>query len=425
MRWQKIHKDLMLAGSSQAFYKLVGFVVLATLARYLSKDDMGAFFFAATLAGLVALPTQLGLGSYLTREVAMRPESAPARLGEVLSIRLPLFALYLLGLNGFALVFLRDRAWIVLLTSVYVMLDELYRTYGAVFLGLGRIAYNVVGGVGSRLLLVALVLGAVWLGAGLGTVVGCYIVANGALLAAGHVFLVFRVGRCRLVDPRTVFRRLAGQGLPFFALAVLSLIHFKVDSLMLGFLRTYALVATYEAAYRLLEASRFVVLPLTMILFPHLSTLAARREWRPFRTLLSRTLVTSCLAGAVLTVVTVLLAGVLIPLVYGDKYVDSILVLRILYLCVPVLYVTTVSMTAAGALHLERRTVVAQVVGLALNVTLNAVAIPVWGATGAAVTTLVSETVVCVWVTRLTLRGLRSRYPSADAEALGGVDDAR
>ena len=94
MNWKKIRIDILLALFSQGFYKLVGFAVLAILTRYLTKEDMGAFFFAATLTGVGALLTELGTNTWLTRKVSADNEGAAVELGRVLTVRIPLSAIY-------------------------------------------------------------------------------------------------------------------------------------------------------------------------------------------------------------------------------------------------------------------------------------------------------------------------------------------
>ena len=102
MNWKKIRLDSLLAFFSQSFYKLVGFIVLAILTRYLSKDDMGAFFFAATLTSFGAMLTDLGTGTWLTRKVASDAGRGGVTLGRVLSLRIPLVLAYFLAINLFS-----------------------------------------------------------------------------------------------------------------------------------------------------------------------------------------------------------------------------------------------------------------------------------------------------------------------------------
>ena len=68
------------------------------------------------------------------------------------------------------------------------------------------------------------------------------------------------------------------------------------------------------------------------------------------------------------------------------------------YLSVPGLYTATVAMLLASATMREKRAVLIMATGVALNVALNLVAIPQYGALGAAWVTVISQTFVAVWL---------------------------
>jgi O-antigen/teichoic acid export membrane protein len=82
----------------------------------------------------------------------------------------------------------------------------------------------------------------------------------------------------------------------------------------------------------------------------------------------------------------------------------------VLYLSVPGLYVATVAMLLASSTMREWRAVVIMALGVALNVTLNLVAIPRYGALGAAWVTVVSQTFVAVWLIADAYRSV-ARHP--------------
>jgi O-antigen/teichoic acid export membrane protein len=104
-----------------------------------------------------------------------------------------------------------------------------------------------------------------------------------------------------------------------------------------------------------------------------------------------------------------------IPLVWGSRYVEAVPVLRILYLAVPILYLQTVVLFIAGSLHLEGTALKAILAALASNVALNLVAIPRWGALGAAATTLATELGLTGWLLYLVSRRLGAAVRRPDA----------
>jgi O-antigen/teichoic acid export membrane protein len=110
-----------------------------------------------------------------------------------------------------------------------------------------------------------------------------------------------------------------------------------------------------------------------------------------------------------------LLALPIIRIVYTATYDDSAEVLRVLYLSVPGLYAATVAMLLASSTMREKRAVLIMAAGVALNVALNLVVIPRYGALGAAWVTVVSQTFVGVWLIADAYRSV-ARHPQMAME---------
>jgi O-antigen/teichoic acid export membrane protein len=403
--WRKARRDMGLALFSQLFYKLVGYVVLVVLARHLAKDLMGEFFFAATLAML----TELGLNTLLVRETARSPSDGLRRASQVLSIRLPLLGLYLAALVGGALLVEPSFAPVLALTALYVGLDDLYLTFGSLFVGLKRIAWTVAAGVGSKLLLAVLVVVAVRGGGGLLTVLGCYVVASVVLVATAWGIALRRVGPVRPIWDPGLVRRLVPASLPFLWLTLLSLLHFNVDTVMLGLLAGFESVAHYQVGFRLLEATLAVVRPVAIVFFPVCAELAGAERWTELRELSRRMLLLAGSTAAAGTLLVLAGAGPLLTLLFGEAYTPAAPVLRVLFLAVPPLFVSTIGILIAKSLGLERAAGKALLASVVLNALLNAVAIPLAGSLGAAWSTVVSHTFLAVWVVVRLRRALAAQ----------------
>lgn len=410
MDWKKIKKDFLLASSSHFFYKVVGYFILTILTRYLAKNEMGEFFFAASFAGFFAMISELGINSYLTRKIAREPERALDLMSEVLSLRVPLYAVYLLLLNGFAYLVKYDLFPIIFLTSIYIFFDQLYQCIGSLFLALKRVSYNVFAGVSTRILLVGFILIAVATKGNLKSIVICYILANFFLVLIAFALMRQKIGKIWLVWNPESAKTILKASLPFFVLGILSLIHFKIDSIMIGFFLTYSEVATYEAGYKLLEASRFIIIPIGMIFYPTFSGMAGQKQWREIKRLFKKLLLILGAIGCFVTAVVGLTAGGIIPAVFGPKYDDSILILRILILSVPFLYTGMVGALVAKSILLEKKTIKIMMACVIANILLNSLAIPLWGSVGAAWTTLVTQALLAFWIIKLNKTELSIKY---------------
>jgi O-antigen/teichoic acid export membrane protein len=420
MPWTKTRADLALATLAEVIQKLSGYAVLAILARHFDQARMGQLFFAMALASVIAAGTELGTGRYLVREVATGPAAALRRLGEVLTLRTPLVV------GGFLLVaagvrLIRPELTPIVLPAVAAgLLNDLSYTFGAFLIGSREVGLRIAAGLSGPAALVTLVAVAVSRDATLEQVLLCYVAAALVPLTALALVVRRRFGPVPLTGTRAGAAAAARASLPFFLLTALGVIHFKVDALLLFGLATPAAVAVYEAGYKLFEVSRFVVRPTATVFFPVSSILAGRGDWAGFERTLRRLLTVSGGVAVCISVVVLLAAGLIVRLVWGDQYGDTVPVLRILYLAVPAVYLGFVATFIAGALHLEATAAKVLAVCLVANVTLNLLTIPRWGPIGAAWSTLLTETLATAWLLRLVHRALREKPASGAPEPMPG-----
>jgi O-antigen/teichoic acid export membrane protein len=150
-----------------------------------------------------------------------------------------------------------------------------------------------------------------------------------------------------------------------------------------------------------------------MIFLPVLVQIATRSAWPEFRKLAARLVSVTTALGVVTAAVVISTAGWILPWVWGDAYAQAIPVLRVLFLAAPAVFIAFITQLLVSALRLERSAIPAMLFAVVLNIALNAAAIPLWGAVGAAWTTLASEVLIAVLLLRLVQRGIRSRERTA------------
>jgi O-antigen/teichoic acid export membrane protein len=410
MREGKTRRDLLIAFVSQFGYKILGFALLALLARALSQADYGKLMFALTLSAATVPLTDLGASTDLFRRVAAAPRGARRRLETVLSARLPLVVAFLVLLPAWVAVTKADALAVVAAIAVYSVCKDIYHSYSSLFLGLKRIDYTVASFGSSLLVLLTMVAIGVMTGAGLDWMTEAYVLSGLVLLGVAAGIVRLRFGPIRLRSGWRRMKRVVGGGIWLFVLSMATLAHFAADTVMLGYLQPYEQVARYQAAAKLLEASQFAVRPLTLILLPVCVALASRQQWDRLRRLTHKMFAGMAVLGVAAWAFVALLAVPIIRIVYTSTYDDSAEVLRVLYLSVPGLYTATVAMLLASSTVREKRAVLIMGTGVALNVALNLVAIPQYGALGAAWVTVISQTFVAVWLIGDTYRSL-ARHP--------------
>ncbi|MBA3554512.1 MAG: oligosaccharide flippase family protein [Gemmatimonadales bacterium] len=411
----RTRRDLLIAFASQFGFKVLGFVVLAQMARSLSQADYGKLMFALTLCGVTVLATDLGASTDLSRRVAAAPAGARRRLEAVLSARLPLLATYLVLLPAWVALTKPDALAVAAAVAVFSVCKDAYRSYSSLFLGLHRVGYTVIAFGTSLLVLVIAVMVGAATGAGLAWMTAAHVLSGAVLLGVAAGIMRLRIGSVRLRCGWRRMKRVFGGSVWLFVLSVAGLVHFAADTLMLGYMQPYEQVARYEAAAKLLEASQFMVRPLTLILLPVCAALASREQWQDLRRLMHKMFAAMAALGVATWGFVALLSVPIIRTVYTATYDDSAEVLRVLYLSVPGLYTATVAMLLASSTRREKRAVFIVAFGVAVNVGLNLVAIPRYGALGAAWVTVASQTLVGVWLVADAYRDM-ARHPRMAVE---------
>lgn len=409
----KTRRDLLIAFASQFGFKLLGFAVLALMARRLSQADYGKLMFALTLCGVTVLVTDLGASTDLARRVAAAPAGARRRLEAVLSARLPLLGAYLLLLPAWVALTKPDALAVVAAIAVFSVCKDVSRSYSSLFLGLHRVGYTVTAFGTSLLVLVTVVAVGAAAGAGLAWMTGAHVLSGAVLLGVSAGIARLRIGPFRLRCGWRRMKRVFGGAVWLFVLSVAGLVHFAADTLMLGYMQPYEQVARYEAAAKLLEASQFMVRPLTLILLPVCAALASRQQWRDLHRLMNKMFAGMALLGVAAWAVVALLSVPIIRIVYTATYDESAQVLRVLYLSVPGLYIATVAMLLASSTMREKQAVFIMALGVAVKVAFNLVAIPRYGALGAAWVTVASQTFVGLWLIADAYRSVARHPPMA------------
>lgn len=404
---QKTRTDLLLALLSHLIQKAVGYFVIILLMPRFPKEEMGQFFFWLGVATVAAVFTEMGTLRFIVREVAARPGDATKLTSEAILLRMIVMALMVVGIGGFALVFTPNAATTAVLSAGYVFFDELFYTVASAFIGLRRVGLSVAAMAIGRTTLLALVGVAIFNEMGLHAVLWCHVIGNATLFLAAAVLLRVYVGPLRVAWEPAALARMFAESWPFFVLTLLGMLHFKAGTLLLGAMVSYAAVAAFEAAYKFLEVSRFVIRPAGMVYYPMCAQMAAQGRWDEFVPLFRRLVVVTAAMGLALSVGVWLTADLLVTKMWGQQYEDSATTLRVLFLCTPMLFVEFITLFFAQSMRLERAAIWIAGAALVVSVGTNAAAIPMYGPVGAAWATVATETLLAIGLVSLVVRRTR------------------
>ncbi|HUR26157.1 MAG TPA: oligosaccharide flippase family protein [Candidatus Thermoplasmatota archaeon] len=417
----------------------LGYGSLLLIGRYFAPDSYGAYLFALSLTGLVALLSNLGLGMAHQRQVAqgIDPSRALGVLARLrLAVALPVLALAALAyaiwsaVKGHAVTDATTPAVLALALTVQVLSgtrQSLFDTWQGqqrvhrIELAKSLDTLLVVFLLGNAALLVAHLQGRWEVLPGIGgfwadtlslavaptpaegalILATCYVIAKGLSLALA---LAWWMGDGIRIGPwdRQLAREYLRFAMPLALAGSLSLVLQYTDTLMLGFFWTANEVGLYGAAQRLSGLCLLGALALGTVLFPRFAQLYAAGDTTGERKTFDKAERYLLLFVTPIAAAMVALPREGLHVVVGDAYLEADGPLRFLALWTLVgalEHPLVARMMAAGHTTLMVRAGALNAVG---NVLLNLLLIPTtlggMGPTGAGLATLLATLLAYLYV---------------------------
>jgi O-antigen/teichoic acid export membrane protein len=391
-------------------------LALIVVARLSGPADAGALSLAT---GYLAILTTLfiGLDDVVIREIATHPRRTPWLVGSYAVLRVPLTVISC----AVALAFMArspatpSQALAMQLIVASALLDILSGLGQAVLLGLGHPEHLVVPAV----LLLALRAGAGALLMAAAGIVAMSVMWPLAALLAGLLLVWSAVVtvRARGIGGRTRFVGRAARALAvllpgFGAVSLLSALEYQVDVILLSVLRGPVEVGIYSSAASIMYIAALVPQAYRATIFPEFAQ--KRDKPRELAVAVRRATLRMWLLGLVIAGAGALIAPLVIPLIFGPKFVLAAPVIRVLiwnivFMCVNVPLVRY--LMATGQERYVWRTLM---LSTTVNAAVNIILIPPYGATGAAWARLASSALFTGVVGVIARR--RMRQTAADME---------
>ena len=396
---------------------LLSLVATAFLARRLGPPRFGDYSLALLLGSVVASAADLGLGSIGLRELVRRDRSDVRFLGGLLKLKL-VAQLGLFVVIGPVVVLAGRNVASAPVLVIGLLVAALGLAAGTVQLPLQRdLRYDVVSAAdvaGRVLQLIAVLL---LLHSRLSVLVASALAVPVGALCFSLPFAVRHGATLRGTLSRTETRALVRAGLPVGLVLVLGLFHFKVDSVLVAWLRPARELGLYSADYRVVELALAVPSLFAVVLLPMLSRSTSddlqRQAQRGFDVLVA--------TGLPVAALLVLFPRPILEVVAGPAFTSASLALQVLGGAVFFAWVNTLFAQLAVVAGISSYVLRVSLVAVAVNVLANLLVIPHWGYVGAAWTTVGSEALGSALVAATVLRRMSLRVDWWTAGALTAV----
>jgi len=383
------------------------FLVTVLAARLLSEQGFGIFSLGTTLGWMAAVVADFGIALHVAREVARRKDQARNILGFWLRVRLATSAAMLvaaaIGLAQTGSVETGTALWLfVLVYVVSGLIEFLYYFYR----GLSRSDLESTMTLWHRFGMLVLAAAALaWVPDVTTLALGMLI--PGVVALAISLRLAFVLSREARTSGDLPAQSFLTDVMPIGVGIVLSALYFRIDVFLIEMWKGIEAVAAYNAVFRLVEALRLFPAAVLAVMLP---ALCRASNMKPL------SMVALAVTGFAVAVSAVLwvLAGRIVPLVYGQSYAGAAPAFRILLLSFPLMSLNYALTQQLVAWNGQRAYALIAGAALVFNVALNAKLIPAMSIDGAAWSTLLTEALLTIGC----IAGLRRAAGRAAGEPL-------
>ncbi len=381
--------------ADRALSLVSSFAVGILVVRYLGPEDYGVLSYARGFVALFVPLVGLGLQDIVVRELAKGDQSPAQVLGTAFALQLPA------ALVGFALAIgtgiLSEGTGLTRLLIIMLATQLLFHPLDVLnywFISQTESKYRVwaqngalFGGAAMK---VALVLGKLsvigFAAATLAEVVFSYAALLG--LARGRAPSVRSWRICARMA-----KRLVRDAWPLFLSGLAITVYMRVDTLMLGKMVGVKELGLYSAAVRLSELWYFVPVSIATSVFPAIVRASATLDQAVFDRRMQTFYDLMAVIGYGVALPVSILSPWLVPLLLGTEYAGAERVLSVHTWALVFVALGVARSRWLVAEDLVRYSMYATGVGVLVNLGLNLVLIPRYGAYGAAWATLASQAI--------------------------------
>lgn len=377
---------------AQVIARLIGFLYTIFLARNLAIAEFGLYSVGLAYFSLISTIADFGFNRFLVREIAKDHLRLPNLVFNVTFLRLTvsscLFALfavilYMLDPDKF-------RVSVSLLMVLAVVPQAVALTLDGLFVALKRLQLSALSLV--FLSIFTSVIGYFLVSSGFGptgTAIALILGQLGYLVIIIFILLTQKINLLAEINFK-IIKEIALGSLPYGLLGILGMLYFRIDTILLSYLKGNFDTGIYSVAYKFLEAAIFIPTALSTALFPVVAKLYLENKPQ-IKTVYFKSFKVMMFAGILMVVLYLLILPYMIR-TFLPNYLPSIEALRILSLSLPFIFVHVPGAQILLSTDKYLKPIILlSIFTLSFNIILNLLFIPKYGFIAASWVTVASE----------------------------------
>jgi len=392
---KKIAKNTLLIFVSQILYYILTFFTVIYTARYLGADGFGILSLALSITGIFAMFIDMGLSTFMVREVSRDKSKADKYIPNVALMRLilSLLTILLIILLVNVINYAEIVKIVIYILTISVIINGISGIFSYVFQANERMEYLSM----STLILSISML--------TGTLIGVYyqfdilyfaylyIISNGLVFIFIFLAYLWKFNLPKIKIDWNIWKPTLKEAWPFGVAAMSGLLYTYIDSILLSIFQNNTVVGWYSAAYRLMLVVLFIPNAFNTVIFPVMSPLF-KTSPESLRLINERYFKYMVIIGIPLGFGTTFLAQKIILLVYGSGYTNSILSLQILIWTMVFTFIGASFVQVLQSINKQLIITKIAVICVIINVILNLILIPSYSYIGASIATVLTEIIL-------------------------------
>ena len=380
--------------------RVVSFVYFIIIARVIGVENTGDYFFALSFSTIFLVIADFGLNNVLVRELARNREQGNSYLNSLLSLK------FILGIFSYALIILfanvlgyeESTKQLIYVAGITVIFDSLQNLFYASLRAAEKLKYEAFGIFISQVLTMIIGTTALLLHWPLYFLILAYTIPSFLSVFYAGYFTAKNVGwYFRPVWQKEILKPFFIMAVPFFAAAIIGKLYSFSDSLLMSKILDKTQLGYWSVPYKIVFAFQFIPTALTASLYPVISALHTGENKERIAQLL--------LKGwrYLLLIVMPLMFGIyaiadnFIVSFYTEAYAPSAVVLKVLVFSLVFSYLNYTMAALLNAVNKQTEQTLLVFFALILSVCLNIWLLPKLGVLGAAVSALLSNSILFVF----------------------------
>lgn len=368
------------------------FLIIIFIARYLGPEQFGIFSYALALVTLFGMFGHMGLSGLVIKEIVNNPKNTNKIIGTTFWLKLLGLIIGIILLYIYTYFFENDNLLIIL---IYIMsIALIFQSFEVIsfwFLSSVKAKYISISKISAIVLTSIYNVILIILSANI-IYFACANIIQGLIFSVLLIYFYRKIDKLKIYDWKFSFKLtkdlLSRSWMIFFA-AVLTMIYFKIDQIMLKWLSDMNEVGTYSAASTLSEAVYFIAASIVASIYPKLLELK-KINTEEYYDKLQKLLNLLFIIAISISILLSISSEFIISVLFGDEYKNSVSIFVIHIWASIFIYLRMVFDRWFIMEDIYKIYLLTQLIGAVTNIVLNYILIPYFQGVGAAIATLIS-----------------------------------